>query len=345
MATMTIDANGNIVDPASFTASFTSTRKQPKTKKERQDIISLKQFNKEIPDEEAAIAFVEKKIWGDTPFCGRCGADNVYRVRSGKPMSHRCRDCNMYFSVRIGTVMTDTNLPLKTWLLAIHLIHTSRKGISAMQLHKTLGVTYKTAWFLGHRIREAMQADRSLFRGGVVEVDETYVGGKWNRMHAHKRKQLGHPMANKMTVMGFKDRETGRVVAFPINESTGTALQDEVMSHVYPGTTVHTDGHGGYSRLNSFGYYHEWINHKIGEYVRDQITTNGIESFWSLLKRGYVGVFHYMSWRHLHRYVNEFAFRQSVGPGNGFETMGEVLYGMRKRRLTYARLTGRRIGV
>ena len=339
--TVQYDNNGHIVDVGTF-VSPASTVKQ--TKKERQDIVSLKQFNEQIPDEAAAIAFTEKQIWGDTPFCGRCGADNVYKVKNGRPMSHRCRDCKMYFSVRTGTVMAETNLPISTWLLAIHLIHTSRKGTSALQLHKTLGVTYRTAWFLCHRIREAMQAGRGFFSGSVVEVDETYVGGKWKRMHADKRKQLGHPMANKMTVMGFKDRKTGRVVAFPVDDGAGTALQDEVMTHVYPGTTVYTDGHGGYARLNSLGYDHDWVNHKVGEYVRGQVTTNGIESFWALLKRGYVGTFHFMSWKHLHRYVNEFAFRQSAGPGNGFKTIGEVLGGMRGRRLTYARLTGRRRG-
>ena len=333
MVTMTIDPNGNIVDPASFAPV------QQKTKKERQGIISLKQFDKEIPDEQAAITFVENKIWGETPFCGRCGADNVYRVANGRPMSHRCRDCKRYFSVRTGTVMAETNLPIKIWLIAIHLIHTARKGISAVQLHKMLGTTYKTAWFLCHRIREAMKAKKILFSGGVVEVDETHVGGKWRNMHSRKKKQLGHPMMNKKTVMGFKDRETGRVVAFPIDRNTDTVLQDEVMSHIYPGTTVYTDGHGGYTRLNDFGYNHDWVNHKVGEYVRGQATTNGIESFWSLLKRGYVGVFHFMSWKHLHRYVNEFAFRQSSGPGNGFDIIGTVLSGMKGKRLTYAKLT------
>ena len=309
------------------------------TKKEQQDVISLRKFNQTIPDEEAAIAFAESKIWGDTPFCGRCGADNVYRVKNGQPMSHRCRDCKKYFSVRTGTVMAETNLPIKTWLLAIHLIHTSRKGVSALQLHKMLGTTYKTAWFLCHRIREAMKSDNSMFRGNIVEVDETYIGGKWNRMHKSRQEKLGDPMANKMTVMGFKDRITGRVVAFPIANSYGTALHDKVMTYVYPGTEVHTDGHGGYANLNAFGYAHDWVNHKVGEYVRDQTTTNGIESFWSLLKRGYTGVFHFMSWKHLHRYCNEFAFRQSVGPGNGFWTIGKALGGMKGKRLTYKALT------
>ena len=331
------DANGRIIDD-NTTVGSAPPNIPTKTKKELLDVISLRQFYKEIPDEAAAIAFTEKKIWGDTPFCGRCGVDNVYRVKNGTPMSHRCRECKRYFSVRTGTVMADTNLPVQTWLLAIHFIHTARKGISALQLHKTLGVTYKTAWFLMHRIREGMTADRRLFIDGVVEVNETYIGGKWKNIHTNKKKQLLHPMANKMLVMGFKDRETGRIVAFPIKDGTGTAIEDEVLTHVYPGTTVYSDGHGGYAHLNDYGYNHDWVNHKIGEYVRGKVTTNGIESFWSLLKRGYIGVYHYMSWKHLHRYVSEFAYRQTAGPGNGFRTMGETLSRMKGKRLTYARL-------
>ena len=336
MAEITIDPNGNIVDPASFASA--PARKQ--TKKERHDIIGLKQFDKVIPDESAAIAFIEEKIWGDTPFCGHCGGNNAYRVASGRPMSHRCRDCRKYFSVRTNTVMAETNLPLRKWLLAIHLIHTSRKGMSAMQLHKMLDVTYKTAWFLCHRIREGMTSNRGVFTGGIVEIDETYVGGKWNRMHDDRRKALGgNPMANKMIVMGFKDRDTGRIVAFPIEHTTAPAMEGLVAKWVEPGVEIHTDGASGYANLSLYGYDHDTVNHSVGQYVKyGYVTTNGIEGFWGLLKRGYVGTFHYMSWKHLHRYVNEFAYRTSSGVGNGFNTIGGVLGGMKGKRLTYATL-------
>ena len=156
------------------------------TKKQLMDIISLKRFDEEIPDEAAALAFFEEERWGGTPYCGHCGSENVYRVKSGKPMSHRCRICKKYFSVRIGTPVEKSLLPIRTWLLAIHLVLTSRKGTSHLQLSKMLGVDYRTAWFLGHRIREAMVGDDSQM-SGVVQVDETFIGGKSKSMHSSKK--------------------------------------------------------------------------------------------------------------------------------------------------------------
>ena len=317
--------------------------KRPKqTKKEQQDIIGINRFYKEIPDEEAAIAFVEERIWSDTPWCPRCGRDDTaYRVKNGKPMSHRCRACKMYFSVRTGTVMEKTNLPIRTWLLAIHLMHTSRKGISSVQLSKMLDVTQATAWFLGHRIRKAMEED-NLLMGEVVQVDETYIGGKERWKHADKKLHKRWP-EGRITVFGIKeDGIGGKVMAFPMPYVNNEALQDEVMLNVNPGSTVYTDSHPAYRNLSYYGYEHATVNHGVGQYVNDKATTNGIESFWALLKRGYVGVFHYMSWKHLHRYVNEFAARHNAGQGNGFRTIGDVLRRSVGRRLTYKRLIGKR---
>ena len=247
--------------------------------------------------------------------------------------------------------MAETNLAIRTWLLAIrtwllaiYFMHTARKGMSALQLQKMLGTNYETTWFLCHRIREAMKPDRRAFEGAIIEIDEAYLGSRKRWMHSAKKKTIERWQDHKAVIFGMKDRETGEVIAFPISygaDAEYNALLDEVLTHVRPtsGTTVYTDGHPAYTLLSDFGYDHDWVNHGVGEYVRDQATTNGIESFWTLVKRGHHGVYHFMSWKHLPRYVNEFAYRQSAGPGNGFKTIGEVLRRMRGKRLTYKRLT------
>jgi transposase-like protein len=172
----------------------------------------------------------------------------------------------------------------------------------------------------------------------VVEVDETYVGGKAKNIHGSKKTPGWNWMDNKFMVFGLKDHN-GKVIAFPVGNTHMETLQKAVFDNVERGSTVYSDGHPAYAVLSKFGYGHDWVNHSVGEYVNGLVTTNGIESFWSLLKRGYVGTFHYMSWRHLHRYVNEFSFRHNAGPGNGFRTIGEVLRNMTGRRLTWERLT------
>ena len=305
------------------------------TKKEEQDIISLKQFEQAISDEASAIAFMEEKIWGGAPFCPHCGSENCYRPKSGKPQSHRCRSCKKYFSVKVGTPMEKSLLPIRTWLLAIHFMHTARKGVSALQMHKMLGVSYPTAWFLFHRIREGMKAG-DIMMTGIVEVDEAYIGGKFKFMHASKKPE--GPYDNKVPVMGFRD-SNGKVIIFPVDHVDTKTLELAVLKNVEPDSTIYSDSHAGYAHLSDFGYDHHWVNHTVGEFVRGMVTTNGIESFWALLKRGYVGTFHYMSPKHLHRYCNEFSFRHNSGPGNGFETIGTTIHRMPGNRLTWNDLT------
>ena len=338
MAEISVTAEGEIVVDGVTVVPVEDATKTPKqTKKEEQDIISLRQFEKQIPDEAAAIAFAEEQIWEGTPRCGRCGSENVYRVKNGKPMSHRCRVCKKHFSIRTGTVMAETNLPVRTWLMAIHLTLTARKGVSALQMHRHLGVTYSTAWFLDHRIREAMKQNIAPLVG-VIEVDEAWIGGKGKSMHSSKKGEGWTWKSNKVAVVGLK-QQNGNVIAFPVPDTYAETLQNAVLDHVQPGSTVYSDGEVAYQVLPGYGYIHEWVNHTTGEYVRDMVTTNGIESFWALLKRGYVGTFHYMSWKHLHRYCDEFAYRHNIGKGNGFRTVGAVLRAMVGKRLTYDGLT------
>ena len=344
MAIMEIqyDESGHMVDTfadelADAEATLHGETKKP-TNKEKQDIIGRQQFSKRIPDEAAAIAFIEEQIWGDDPTCGHCKSENVYRTKHGRPMSHRCRNCKKHFSIRTGTVMAETNLPLLVWLQAIYFMLTSRKGMSALQLQKMLEVRYPTAWFLCHRIREAMQAQEYPRLTGIVEVDETYIGGKGKNLHKYKKPEGWTWSDNKFMVIGLKTHD-GRVIALPVSNTQFETLQNFILDNVKPGSTVYTDGSHAYQILSGFGYNHDWVEHSAGEYVRGQVTTNGIESFWALLKRGYVGTFHYMSWQHLHRYCNEFAYRASAGPSNGFQTIGDVLRRMVGERLTYERLT------
>ncbi len=336
---MPAKATNHIDDEITGLDYFLPEEKMP-TKKERDDIIGFYQFFSLFPDEAAAIKFVEDSIWGEFPRCGRCLSFNVYRKENGKPMSHRCRPCRRNFSVRTGTTMAETNLPLHKWLLAIHRMLSSRKGVSALQLQKELEVSYPTAWFLCHRIREAMREDREIM-SGIFEIDESWFGPHRNRQHANKRPPLGTDWKEgKVAVIGLRRKSDGKVIAFPVPNTFAETLHKAVTDNVEPGSYVQSDGEMAYRSLPYLGYLHDFVSHSAGEYVRDQVTTNGIESFWALLKRAYVGTFHFMSWKHLHRYVNEATFRNNIGPGNGPRTMAQVLRCMVDRRLTYKELIG-----
>lgn len=301
--------------------------------------LSLVEVARMFPNEEAARKWVEQIRWPNGPHCPHCGSTNIQCDARHKTMSHRCRSCRKFFSVRTGTVMQSSKLSIQTWVLAVYLLNTELKGRASMKLHRDIGVTQKTAWHLAHRIRESWEKSggTGMF-GGPVEADETYIGGKRKNMPRWKRKELkGRGPVGKAAVVGAKDRETGQIVARHVENTGAMQVAGFVANKTKPGATVYTDEALAYNMLDDW-YEHESVKHSVGEYVRGMAHTNGIESFWSMLKRGYQGTYHWMSEKHLDRYVREFAGRHNVRNSDTMDQMAATVAGMVGKRLRYADL-------
>lgn len=296
--------------------------------------MSLQQFQAWIPDELAAVAYFEKTRWSGEPVCPHCESKEVARVVSGKPMPFRCRACRKHFSVKTGTVMQSSKIEVRIWLLAMYYMSVAKKGVSSCQMARQLGIKQDTAWFLGQRIRESWNQERFVV-DGEVEMDETYIGGKEKNKHAKKRLHAGRGGVGKTMVVGLRQRK-GRMFAVVAQKASKEILHEIIDQRVSPTGTLYTDEHRGY--IGAKVASHCAVKHSAGEYVRGSASTNGVESFWALLKRGYYGTFHNMTVKHLPRYVDEFAARQNSLFLTTEEQIEATLTGAIGRTMPYKKL-------
>ena len=304
-------------------------------------------------DPHKAREYLESVRWPDGPICPHCGVIGGHYALQGKahrPGLHKCKDCRKQFSVTVGTVFERSKVGLHDWLKAVYLICSSKKGCSSHQLQRTLGCQYKTAWFMSHRIREAMKSPGGMFStgGGTIEADATYVGGKEKNRHRSKRNPKNIGGVGKQCVFSLVER-SGGVRSFHIPSVSASNLKPILTEQLNTAKTrLMTDGERPLRALAPLVASHETVNHEAGEYVRGDVHTNTVEGYFSILKRGVIGTFHHVSEQHLHRYMSEFDFRynhreQRVRVNGKWEKAGfndvertnAALRGISGKRLTY----------
>ena len=291
-----------------------------------------------FPDVETARTYLEARLWPNGPRCPVCGLGE--RVTARKSGFYRCNQCREDFTVRTGTVFERSHIPLHKWVYAMYLLVTARKGISSLQLSKEIGITQKSAWFVLHRLREACGKDLTKLQD-IIEIDETYVGGIEANKHEGKKLKAGRGAVGKTAVLGMRERgKGGRTVGMVVADVDLPTIHTAIHNTVETGSRLHTDEALAYSGIGGLFFDHDTINHSQGEYVRDDVTTNSIESVFAVLKRGLIGVYHHASPKHLARYVDEFAFRLNDGNvvRHTLDRLNSFVDGVAGKRLTYKAL-------
>jgi len=294
-------------------------------------------------NETKAREWLEGHVWPNGPVCPHCGVSEFTRLEgtAHRPGLFQCNACRQQFTVTVGTVFERSKIPLGKWLMATFLLVASKKGMSAHQLSRMLGVSYKSTWFMMHRIREAMREGKLPGgplggEGKIVEADETYVGGKERNKHRSKRKPENVGGVGKETVFALVERR-GRVRSQHVKAVSAKALRPILVSQVDRKSWLMSDDAGQYRILGAEFARYESVNHSIGEYVRGKAHTNTIENYFSILKRGIVGVYHHVSQQHLKRYLGEFDFRYNTRNVDDMTRAAEALKGIKGKRLTYRR--------
>jgi transposase-like protein len=301
-----------------------------------QEFRNLRQLITYFSDEKVCLNYLEQQLWGGKPVCPHCGSERVYRLANGKQF--KCgnkKTCDRKFTVLVGSIFENTKIPLTTWMPAIYLCTSLKKGISSHQLARTLGITQKSAWFVLHRIRLMMEDPTPEPLEYLVEVDETYVGGKFDNMSRSRRKKWQDKgVDNKVAVMGMVQRD-GKARLKVIGN---VSFKDMVRLYIDTSAVIVTDSHSGYVGLKDEFAGHESINHSQSEYKRDIFYTNTVEGFFSQLKRAVIGTYHQISAKHLHRYCDEFSNRYNTRKLKDPERFAQTIQNS-KGRLKYDDLT------